>query len=82
MGPRPEITISTIPGPNFVVSQADPELRDLSASINYKQTNKQTNNLAGWDVLPSPLPKSLYLLPVYLSDKLAHSAVVFVLLDL
>ena len=33
MGPCPEITISTTPGPKFALSQADLELRNLPAFL-------------------------------------------------
>ena len=102
-----------MPEPSLPLSQADPELRNLSllTSINNnnkknkikKKTKKQTKNkkkqnknqnkakqnktkqnkkhLAGEDLLPSPLPKSLYLLPQKFSNKLAHSTATFISLD-
>jgi hypothetical protein len=62
--------------PNFALLPVDPELRSLPALVSINK------NLAGKDLLRSPLPKALYLLPQYLSDKLPHSEAASVPIDL
>jgi hypothetical protein len=57
------------PGPKLALSQTDFELRNLPAYVS-------TNNKLCWVVSKFVIstPKSLYLIPLYLYGKLAHSA--------
>ena len=66
------------PGPKLPLSQADLRTQESACLCKHKQ-----KNLAGWNLaMGSPLPKSFYLFPLYLSGKLAHSAAASALLGL
>jgi hypothetical protein len=56
-----------LPVPTLALSRVNLELKNLPAFVSIK-------NLARWDLLGPSLPKSLYLLPRYLSDNMVHSA--------